>query len=268
MNVVLITGASDGIGAELARQWAAREGRSLALVLCGRDAGKLEAVAAQCRAAGAQVLARRCDVGVEAECRALVEAALQAYGRLDVLVNNAGLSAHARLADVSDLGWTEALMRINHWGSVWCTHAALPHLIASRGRLVAVSSLAGLYGVPYRSAYCASKFAMTGFFDALRGELAPHGVSVTIAYPGAVATRIRERGFDAAGGEVGAAGLDERGAMPVEVCARRILEATLARRRQVLMGAKARLGRWLKMFAPALVDRLALQALSREEHTR
>jgi short-subunit dehydrogenase len=263
MQVVVLTGASDGIGAELARQWAARDGKDLALVLAARSVDKLEAVAVQCRAAGAQVRVQRCDVGVEADCRALIAAAVQAFGRIDTLVNNAGMSAHARFDEVADLGWYETLMRINHWGSVWCTHAALPHLKESRGRIVAVASLAGLVGVPGRTAYSGTKFAMVGFFEALRTELIDSGVSVTIAYPGVVATEIRRRGFGPDGRPAGRSGLDEAGAMPVEVCARLILEGTHGRQRDIVMSAKGRLGRWLKLLAPSLVDRLALKALSR-----
>jgi len=264
MHVALITGASDGIGAELARQWAQRDGAALALVLAARSLDKLEAVAAACRAHGTRVRVQRCDVADAADCRRLVEATLAEFGRLDTLVNNAGMSAHARLDEVADLGWYETLMRINHWGSVWCTHAALPALKASRGRIVAVASLAGLVGVPGRTAYSATKFAMVGFFEALRSELAGDGVSVTLAYPGVVATEIRYRGFDAKGQPAGRSGLDERGAMSVAECARLILDATLARRREVVMTAKGRLGRWLKLIAPGLVDRMALKALARE----
>lgn len=263
-RVVLITGASDGIGAELARQWAAREGSGLALALAARRADRLEAVAAQCRAHGAVAHALPCDVGIEAQCRELVAETVSKFGALDVLVNNAGMSAHARLADTPDLAWTEQLMRINHWGSVWCAHAALPHLLARRGQIVAVSSLAGLVGVPERTAYCATKFAMTGFHEALRVELAERGVAVTIAYPGVVATEIRRRGFDALGRPAGASGLDEQGAMSVETCAGLILDAAIARRREVVMSTKGRLGRWLKLIAPELVDRLARKALRKD----
>jgi short-subunit dehydrogenase len=263
MNVIVITGASDGIGAEMARQWAARGGQNLALVLAARSIDKLDAVAQTCRGHGAQVLVQRCDVGVQADCIALVDAAVKTFGRIDTLVNNAGMSAHANFDDVTDLGWYETLMRINHWGSVWCTHAALPHLKASRGRLVAVASLAGLVGVPGRTAYSGTKFAMTGFFEALRVELIDTGVSVTIAYPGVVATEIRYRGFNAAGQPAGKSGLDERGAMSVQQCARLIVEGAEARRRDIVMSAKGRLGRWLKLIAPSLVDRMALKALKR-----
>jgi short-subunit dehydrogenase len=268
MKVILITGASDGIGAEMARQWAAREGQGLALVLAARSEDKLEAVAVRCRERGAQVLVRRCDVAVQSDCVALVEAAIAAFGRIDILVNNAGMSAHALLEQVSDLCWYEQLMRINHWGAVWCAHAALPHLKAARGRVVAVASLAGLVGVPGRTAYSATKFAMVGFFEALRVELAGSGVSVTLAYPGVVATQTRHRGFDASGKPAGRSGLDERDAMSVETCARLIVEGTEARRRDIVMTAKGRLGRWLKLLAPGLVDRLALKALKAEVRPR
>src|SRR5687768_9387451 len=133
-NVIVITGASEGIGAEMARQWAARGRSRIALVLAARNVDKLEAVAAECRQAGAKALVQRCDVGVQGDCAALINATIAAHGRLDTLVNNAGMSAQALFSDVADLGWYETLMRINHWGSVWCTHAALPYLKQSRGR--------------------------------------------------------------------------------------------------------------------------------------
>ena len=268
MNVIVITGASDGIGAEMARQWAARQGDAVALVLAARSVERLDAVAAVCRSSGAKVWVQRCDVGVQAQCVELIAAALRTFGRIDTLVNNAGVSAQALFGEVTDLAWYEHLMRINHWGSVWCTHAALAPLKASRGRIVAVSSLAGLVGVPGRTAYCGSKFAMTGFFEALRVELAVAGVSVTIAYPGVVATQIRQHGLNARGETAGSSGLDERGAMSVEACARLILDGTEARRRDIVMTAQGKIGRWVKLLAPGLVDRLALKALKQEVRPR
>jgi short-subunit dehydrogenase len=268
MNVVVITGASDGIGAELARQWAARLKTDGALVLAARSLDKLEATAAACRAHGAKVLVRRCDVAVQADCIALVNATVESFGRIDTLVNNAGMSAHALFSEVDDLAWYEQLMRVNHWGSVWCTHAALAHLKAARGRIVAVSSLAGLVGVPGRTAYSGSKFAMTGFFESLRIELEPAGVSVTIAYPGVVATQIRYRGYNAQGLPAGKSGLDESGAMSVEECARLIIEGAEKRKREIVMSAKGKLGRWIKLIAPKLIDRIALKALKQEVRPR
>ncbi len=263
MTVVIITGASDGIGAELARQMAAEQGHKLQLVLAARSADKLAEVARACEAKGAQVLVRPTDVAVEADCQGLIADTVARFGRIDTLVNNAGMSAHALLSEVSSLDWYQRLMQINLWGSAWCTQAALPHLEASRGRIVAVSSLAGLVGVPGRTAYCATKFAMTGFFEALRVELAPKGVSVTIAYPGVVATEIRYRGFNAQGQAAGQSGLDEAGAMSVETCARLIREGAARRQRDIVMSAKGKAGRWLKLIAPGLVDRMARAALNR-----
>jgi short-subunit dehydrogenase len=210
------------------------------------------------------VLVQRCDVSVQADCIALIDAAIKAFGHLDTLVNNAGMSAHANFEDVTDLGWYEMLMRINHWGSVWCTHAALKHLKASRGRLIAVASLAGLIGVPGRTAYSSTKFAMTGFFEALRVELQSSGVSVTIAYPGVVATAVKYHGFNANGHPAGKSGLDERGAMSVEECARLIVNGAESRQRDIIMSARGKLGRWIKLLAPEMVDRMALKALKKQ----
>jgi short-subunit dehydrogenase len=266
MSTVIITGASDGIGAELARQLAAEHGNGLQLVLAARSADKLLNVARACESLGAQVLVKPTDVAEEAGCQSLIAATVARFGRIDTLVNNAGMSAHALLADVPSLDWYQRLMQINLWGSAWCTQAALPHLEASRGRIVAVSSLAGLVGVPGRTAYCATKFAMTGFFEALRVELAPKGVSVTIAYPGVVATEIRYRGFNAQGQAAGQSGLDEGGAMSVETCARLIREGAARRDRDIVMSAKGKVGRWLKLIAPGLVDRMARAALNKQRH--
>ncbi|MCC2957360.1 SDR family oxidoreductase [Massilia sp. IC2-477] len=263
-RTIVITGASDGIGAEIARQLAAKEGANIALVLAARNAEQLDAVAGECAAHGAQTLTVPTDVGVQIQCRRLIVSAVEQFGRIDVLVNNAGRSAHALFEEVEDLSWYEELMRVNLWGAVWCTQAALPALKAAQGRIVAVSSLAGLVGVPGRTAYSATKFAMTGFFEALRAEMKGYGVSVTTAYPGVVATRIRYRGFNAQGGELGSSALKEEGAMSVEECARLIIDGMDARKREVVMTAKGKLGRFIKLIAPGLVEKMALAALKQD----
>lgn len=266
MKIVVITGASDGIGAEMARQLAAQHGTLVVLVLAARDESRLAQVAAQCAALGAQALVVKTDVSIESDCRRLIALSAERFGHIDALINNAGISAQALFADVkaADLAWYEQLMRINLWGSVWCTHAALPWLRQSRGSIVAVSSLAGLVGVPGRTAYSASKFAMAGFFEALRAELKVAGVSVTTAYPGVVATSIRQHGLNAAGVAAGFSGLREEGAMSVEECAFLILQGMEQRRREVVMTAKGRLGRWLKLIAPGRVEAIVLAALKEE----
>jgi short-subunit dehydrogenase len=263
MNVYVITGASDGIGAEMARQLAATHKDRAALVLAGRSREKLEAVSAQVTAHGAQALCVPGDVGVEADCRALIAQSLDRFGRIDALVNNAGISAQALFEEVKaeDLRWYEDLMRVNFFGAMWCTHAALPALKQSKGRIVAVGSLAGLVGVPGRTAYSATKFAMTGFFEALRAELKASGVSVTTAYPGVVATQIRYRGYNARGEAAGSSGLKEDDAMSVEECARLIIDGMDRREREVVMTFKGKLGRFIKLVSPGTVEDMALAAL-------
>ncbi|MES2190207.1 MAG: SDR family oxidoreductase [Pseudomonadota bacterium] len=266
MKIIIITGASDGIGAEMARQLAGRHGEHLGLVLAARNETRLNAVSSQCIAMGAQVLVVPTDVSQESACRHLIATTIGKFGRLDALINNAGMSAQALFEEVraEDLAWYEQLMRTNLWGSVWCTHAALPWLKQSRGSIVAVSSLAGLVGVPGRTAYSATKFAITGFFEALRAEMKTTGVSVTTAYPGVVSTHIRHHGFNAAGQPAGSSGLREDGAMSVEECARLIIDGMDHRRREIVMTAKGKLGRWLKLIAPGRVEAMALAALKDE----
>jgi short-subunit dehydrogenase len=263
MKIIVITGASDGIGAELARQLAGANPSTTVLVLAARNEGMLQQVAAQCNALGAQTLVVKTDVGVAADCRHLVAQTLEKFGQIDVLINNAGISAQALFEEVKTehLAWYEDMMRVNLWGSVWCTHAALPALKASKGSIVAVASLAGLVGVPGRTAYSASKFAMAGFFEALRAELKGAGVSVTTAFPGVVATQIRYRGLNAAGVAAGSSGLKEDKAMPVEECARLIIKGMQLRKREVVMGSQGKLGRWLKLISPGTVEKMALAAL-------
>ena len=174
----------------MARQWASRD-KAAARRWCSPHAATTSssAVAAQCETLGAQ------DAGASLRCRRARRlrragrGGRAGFGRIDALVNNAGISAQALLDEVADLHWYEDLMKINLWGSVWCTHAALPHLMASRGRIVAVSSLAGLVGVPGRTAYSAHQVRDDGILRSAAGRTQGRGVSVTIAYPGVVATR-------------------------------------------------------------------------------
>ena len=259
-KVIAITGASEGIGAELARQLAAKGAR---LVLAARHESELEAVAADCRAAGATAITVKADVSVERDCQAMVAGAVVAFGRVDTLVNNAGVSMWARFEDIDDVSVLERIMRVNYMGAVYCTRHALPHLRASRGRLVAVSSLAGRTGVPTRTGYAASKHAMTGFFDSLRIELGGSGVTVTMIYPGFVATGIRENATGPDGRPIMVSPVREGEVMSAEECARRIVRAIERRERDVVMTARGRMGLWLKLLAPSLVDRIARRAIER-----
>jgi NAD(P)-dependent dehydrogenase (short-subunit alcohol dehydrogenase family) len=257
-EVVVLTGASRGIGREMALQLAAEGAR---LVLAARDGDEIAALAAECERRGGRAVAVPTDVGEEAQCAALIAQAVEAFGRIDMLINNAGISMWALFETVTDLSIFERIMRVNYLGSVWCTWHALPHLRETKGRIVAVSSLTGKTGVPTRSGYAASKHAMNGFFDTLRIELEGTGVSVTVACPDFVATEIRERAFGPDGAPLGTSPVQEARVMTAETCARLILAGAAERKRELIMSARGRLGLWLKLIAPGLIDRIARRAI-------
>ena len=234
------------------------------LVLAARDPQRLEAVATECRGGGAASVATViADVAVEAECRGLIAKAAELHGRLDVLINNAGMTMWSLFRDLKTLEPFRRLIDINYLGAVYCTHAALPLLEKSRGRLVAVSSLTGKTGVPTRTGYAASKHAMIGFFDSLRIELIGSGVSVTVACPDYVATPTRERGFGSDGKAVGASPVHENQIQSARACAEEIFVAAARRKREVIGSTRGRLGQFLKVFWPSLVDRIALRAVNK-----
>ena len=259
-KVVVITGASKGIGAELARQLS-KEGCKL--VLAARNMKELEAVAEECKKLGASVIVVKADVAVERECAAIMSGAALAFGRIDVLVNNAGATMWARFEDIEDLSILDRIMKVNYMGAVHCTAHALPYLRETGGLLVGISSLAGRTGVPTRTGYSASKHAMTGFFDSLRIELADSGVDVTMVYPGFVSTGIRENATGPDGKPIEVSPVKEGEVMGVEECARRIVRAMDRREREVIMTARGKIGLWLKLLAPSLVDRIARRAIEK-----
>ncbi|MDH7791527.1 SDR family oxidoreductase [Ochrobactrum sp. AN78] len=266
MEVTIITGASDGIGAETARQIASRYGSKAAMVLAARNLDKLQLLAIELQQAGSKVLAVPTDVTDRDACIELIEKSAAAFGQIDTLIVNAGMSAHANFAEIKpeNLQWMHDLMELNYWGSVWPIHAALPYLAKTKGRIVAVSSVAGLIGVPGRTAYSGTKFALSGFCEALRSELEPSGISVTIVYPGVVKTDIRKVGYGASGGALGISGVREDDMMSVQQAVEMMLEGISRRKREVLMTRQMRFGRWLKLIAPHLVDRMALKAIKAE----
>jgi short-subunit dehydrogenase len=258
-RVAIVTGASSGIGRALALQLA---GQGAKVVLAARRAELLEEAAAACRATGGEALAVPTDVADEAQCRALVERTVAAFGGLDLLVDNAGLAVIARLEDYANLGLFRHVLDVNFYGAVHCTYHALPHLIRSRGRIVAISSLGGKMPAPYNSAYIASKFALHGFFDSLRIEMAKYGVSVTIVCPFWVVTGFHEAQLDKAGVPHGPRGraIYTPKMMSADRCAEITLRAARRRRREVLMGP-AGLVAWLRLLAPGLIDRYVIAFL-------
>jgi short-subunit dehydrogenase len=259
-KVVVLTGASVGIGRALALELAPQRPK---LVLAARDEARLQEVAQEARARGADALVARTDVTVQDECRTLIERALARYDRIDALVLNAGMSMWARFDEVADLGVFEQLMRVNYLGCVWLTHFALAELKRTRGQIVAVASLAGLTGVPTRTGYAASKHALIGFCDSLRIELQDQGVDVTVVAPDFVVSEIHRRSLGPDGKPLGASPMQESRIMSTEECARMILRAMEGRKRLVLGSLRGKLGRWARLVAPGVVDGIARRAVAR-----
>ncbi|MEO7368425.1 MAG: SDR family oxidoreductase [Gemmatimonadaceae bacterium] len=259
-NVVVITGASAGIGLELARQLSVLGAN---LVLAAREPAALELAADTCRTLGARALAVQTDVSDADQCRQLIETAVETFGRIDTLINNAGISMHARFDELSDIHAVDRITRINYFGSVYCTWYALPHLKRSHGRIVGVSSITGKTGVPTRTLYSGTKHAMAGFFDSLRIELKGSGVSVTMIYPAFVATDIAERALGPDGQPLGTRPVQKSKVMQVDDCARRIIEAAAGRVREVVMTRRAKLGMILKLLSPDRVDGMAERTIAR-----
>lgn len=257
-SAVIITGAAAGIGSELSLLLADR-GARLALADC--NAVKLEAVVSQCRRRGAKAIGVPTDVTRQSQCKNLIDQTIAAFSRIDVLFNNAGITMSARCDEVPDPVLFEQVTQVNYFGSVYCTYHALPFLKKTQGRIVGISSLAGKFGIPTRSGYSASKHAMAGFFDTLRMELADFGVSVTMIYPGFVATGMGPQAYEESGKPLGRISIFFNKVLPVETCARSILQAAARRKREVVIPARVRLGLWLKLIAPGILDHFVLKAV-------
>jgi len=258
-QVVIVTGASSGIGKSLAIQLAAQGAK---VTIAARRADLLEDVVAECRSHRGDMLVIPTDVSDESQCKALVEKTVDACGRLDMLINNAGLAVLARLDDYSNLDLFKHTMNVNFYGAVYCTYYALPYLKKSSGRIVAVSSLGGKMPAPYNSAYVSSKFAMHGFFDSLRIELIRYGVSVTVICPYWVVTGFHEAQLDKNGVPRGprGRGIYNEKMMTAECCAETILRAAYRRKRELMMGPGNFIA-GLRVFAPRLVDRFVIAFL-------
>lgn len=259
-KAVIITGASSGIGLALAHAFGSEGAR---LVINGRDAAKLEQAAAGLRAAGIAVTALPGDVSREEDCQQLAAAALQAYGRIDVLINNAGISMRALFQDL-DLKVIRQVMDINFWGTVYCTKFCLPEIIKAKGSIIAISSIAGLRGLPARTGYSASKFAVNGFIEALRTELLPTGVHVLLACPGFTASNIRNVALAANGSAQGESPRDEGKMMTAEAVAQAIVQATLRRRRDLILTGQGKLTAFLNKWLPGLMDKMVFNHLAKE----
>lgn len=256
-QVVIVTGASSGIGRALAIQLA---GQGAKVALAARRVERLEQVAEECHALGGVPLVIPTDVSDESQCKILVEKTIAEFGSLDMLINNAGLAVSASFDKFPDLRLFKHTMEVNFYGAVYCTYYALPHLIQTKGRIVAMSSMGGKAAIPFNTPYISSKYAMHGFYDGLRMELAYRGVSITVVCPWWVVSEFHEAQMNKNGVPRGPRGrsIYTDKMMTSDRCAAITLRAAEKRHREVLMGPGA-LAVWLKVLAPGLLDWLSVK---------
>ena len=252
-NVIIITGAASGIGKHLALQFA-EQGAWLSLA--DRDVEHLEEVTKLCHQIGGEAIGIPTDVAEKSRCQNLIEHTVTKYGRIDTLINNAGIVLRSRFNELKDLTLFEKIIQVNFFGSVYCTHYALPYLKESRGRLVGISSLRGILPSATADGYGASKYAMTEFFSSLRIELAGSGISVTLIYPNYVNTGISSRAIKTDGTQTGQISIHEKTGMSVETCTKQIIKAVEKRKREVVMTIVGKLKLWLKLIAPKINDQI------------
>ena len=262
-KVVLITGASSGIGRALAFAFG-REGASL--VIGARKADALQQVSQELRQANIDVLALTADVSVEADVKRLIEQTITHFGRLDILINNAGITMRSMLID-TDPAVIQKVMDVNFMGTVYATRYALPYIQQAKGSIVGISSIAGYRGLPVRSGYSASKFAMNGFLEALRTELLHSGVHVLTACPGFTASNIRFAALDAHGQVAGETVRDEGSMMSAEECADHILRAVKSRKRELILTTQGKFTVFLNKWLPGLMDTLVYNTLAKEKNS-
>ena len=259
-KVVIITGASSGIGEAMAKCYAEAGAK---VVLGARSEDKLKALTEEIHSKGGAAAYCAVDVVNEQECKALIDKAVEVFGRIDILICNAGISMRAIFDDV-DLKVLHRLMDVNFWGTVNCSKYALPYLQATKGSLVGISSVAGLHGLPGRTGYSASKYAMTGFLETVRIENLKKGLHVMVACPGFTASNVRFSALVADGSQQGATPREESKMMTPEEVAHIVAKGILKRKRLCLMEIEGRATHFVKKFAPALLDRIFYWVMSKE----
>lgn len=249
-KVVVVTGGSDGIGRALIGLLIDAGAK---VATCARQYEKLYAL--QMEYSQIMLHTMVCDVSNEEECKRFVRSTIETFGTIDILINNAGISMRS-LFDETDTEVIRRMMDVNFMGAVYCTKAALPYIMEQKGTIVGVSSTAGYRGLPGRSGYSASKFALQGWLESLRTELKDLGVHVMWVSPGFTASNIRNAALGSKGESVGESVLDESRLMPAETCAKYILSAIEKRKRVLVLTFTGKLTVFLNKFFPSLTDKL------------
>lgn len=260
-KVVIITGGTSGIGKASAEVFGER---GCKIVITGRNEEKLKNTEAYLIQKGIEVLAVQADVSKKVDNYKVVDQAVERFGGIDVLINNAGISMRA-LFEEMDVAVLEKVMDINFYGTVYATKAALPHILKSKGSIVGVSSIAGYRGLPGRTGYSASKFAMQGFLEALRTEIMKKGVNVLIACPGFTSSNIRNAALAKDGSSQGESPLNEGKIMSSEEVAGEIYKATVKRRRGLILTSQGKMTVFLNKWFPGFMDKMVYNHMAKEK---
>ncbi|MBN1924375.1 MAG: SDR family oxidoreductase [Prolixibacteraceae bacterium] len=257
-KVVIITGASSGIGEALARKYSQK---GFNLVLAARSYEKLIELEKELQG---NILCVKADVSIENDCKTIIDLAIDRFGKIDILINNAGISMRAAFSEC-DTSVLKRVMDVNFWGTVYCTKYALPHILQSSGSIVGIISIAGHIGLPGRTGYSASKYAMRGFLDALRTEYLDRKLHVLVAAPGFIASNIRENALTANGSSQGMTPRDEKSMMTAGQCAEIIYSAVKKRKREIVLTFfEGKLAVFLNKWLPRLVERVNFNMMLKE----
>ena len=263
-KVAIVTGASSGIGKALVYELA-HQGAKLAIA--ARNIDELKKIESDLKSKGTDVISIQTDVTIESDCQNLIEQTYKYFNRIDILINNAGISMRALLEDL-DTEVLHRVMDVNFWGTVYCTKYALPYLLATKGSLVGIISIAGFIGLPGRTGYAASKFAVRGFLNTVRIENIHKGLHVLVAAPGFTASNIRKTALTADGSQQGDSPRNEEGMMSAEECASIILKGIKRRKREIIMTwIEGKLAVFLSKWCPTLVDKLSYSHMAKEPNS-
>lgn len=266
-KVIIVTGASSGIGLASVRNFASLGAK---VVLAARSIDKLEKIAEeldqQSTVNGQQFLCIKTDVTKEEDCKNLVEKTIETFGKIDILVNNAGISMRAVFKDM-DLSVMKSLMDTNFWGTVYCTKYALPYLLESKGTVVGVISTAGYVGLPARTAYSASKFAVRGFLETLRIEHLYDGLHVMVFAPGFTTSNIRNVALTADGSPQGETPRNEEKMMSAERVARILARGIMRKRAQMVLTPLGKATLFASRNLPRVTDRVEYRMMSNESNS-
>lgn len=249
-KIIVITGGTDGIGKALVEQFL-KLGATVAT--CSRTEEKLSALKTEFE--GRPLFTIPADVSKEEECKNFIEKTLEKYHKIDVLINNAGISMRALFKD-TELSTLKKVMDINFWGTVYCTKFALDSIIKNKGTIVGVSSVAGYRGLPGRSGYSASKFAVNGWLEAIRTELLETGVNVMWVCPGFTKSNIRNAALNKDAQPQKESPLKEEKLMTAEECAKHIIKAIKKRKRTLVLTFTGKETVYMNKFFPSLTDKL------------